>query len=130
MGTTANLAEAGRKMLGAQRLRAARQAREARVKFWRVAIVTSFFAVVLGGGMSVGAVVLVGKLRDAASAEESNARHQTAHIRRPLLDGTFCRDIVIDNQTSKTIGDKIERCDGGYVEPAFRPKAEFTWGGK
>ena len=35
----------------------------------------------------------------------------TAQIRRPLLDGTFCRNIVFDNNTSQSITDKVERCD-------------------
>jgi hypothetical protein len=43
MGTTVDTAEAGQETPGIQSARAARQLREARIRFWRVFVVSSFF---------------------------------------------------------------------------------------
>ncbi len=126
MSTAVHSAEAGRKT--PESLRAARQSREARVKFWRVFVVSSFFVVVLGANLVVGAVMMVGSYRAHASAEQAAAKGQTAHIRRPLLDGTFCRDIVFDNKSAYTVEDKITRCD--QAGRKGNGSSEFNWGGK
>ena len=111
------------------RLRAARQQREARIRFWRAFAVSSFFVVALGANLYVGAVVVVGKFGSPfASGKTTNA--QTAQIRRPLLDGTFCRNIVFDNDTAKSIEDKVERCDKVSNQPRGRTKTQFSWGGR
>ncbi|MBI5909291.1 MAG: hypothetical protein HY848_05000 [Betaproteobacteria bacterium] len=126
MNTAVGDIEADQKAL---RLRAARQQREARVRFWRVVAVSSFFIVALGANLYVGAVVVVGKFGNPfASAKAANG--QTAQIRRPLLDGTFCRNIVFDNSTAKSIEDKVERCDKVPNQPKGRIKTQFSWGGR
>ena len=107
---------------------AARHSREARVKFWRVFAVSSFFIVVLGANLFVGAVMMVGSYRAHASAAQVAAKGQTGHVRRPLLDGTFCRDIVFDNNSAQTVEDKIERCDAAGRKS--KSPMEFNWGGK
>ena len=110
--------------------RAARHARETRTKFWRVFVVSSFFVVVLGANLFVGAVVVFGNIRAQATAASDAANGQIARVTRPLLDGTFCRYTVFDNNTSNTIEDRVERCDAPRGKPKIRVKSEFTWGGK
>jgi hypothetical protein len=111
-------------------MRAARQSREARIRFWRVFMVSSFFVVMLGANLFVGAVVIGGRIRAHAAAEQAAANGRTAQIRRPLLDGTFCRNIVFDNNSAQTIADKVERCDQLGNKPGRKSKANFSWGGK
>ena len=104
--------------------------REARDKFWRVVIVSVFFAVVIGGNMILGAVVLIGNMQETAKAEVAAAeKRKTGKIFRPMLDGVFCRTTVFDNKTGEVQQDKIERCDD--ASPAGRNyKTGFVWGGK
>jgi hypothetical protein len=60
----------------------------------------------------------------------------TAQIKLPLLDGTFCRNIVFDNTTSHSIEDKVERCDGAPnaasppSPPSGNRRTQFSWGGR
>ena len=129
MGTTVDTAEAGQETPGIKSARAARQLREARIRFWRVFVVSSFFVVVLGANLFIGAVVMMGNLRTQVSADKTESNWQTARVRRPLLDGTLCRNIVFDNKTSQTISDKVERWDQGVVKPKVRSKTQFSWGG-
>lgn len=110
--------------------RAARQAREARIRFWRVLAVSVFFAAVLGANLYIGAVVVIGNFRSPVSADKVIANGRTALIKRPMLDGVLCRNMIYDNQTSNTIDDKIERCDQAVVEkPRGKSKTQFSWGG-
>jgi hypothetical protein len=51
-------------------------------------------------------------------------------VRRPLLDGTLCRDMMIDNKTARTIEDKVEPCNPVIDKPKAKSKPEFIWGGK
>jgi len=90
----------------------ARQAYETRIRFWRVCIVWTFFAAVLSANLYVGATVVIGNIRAHSGADTLAAFNKTGRTTRPLLDGTFCRNIVIDSKTSNTIDDRIERCDG------------------
>ena len=129
MGTTVDTAEAGQETPGIKSARVARQLREARIRFWRVFVVSSFFVVVLGANLFIGAVVMMGNLRTQVSADKTESNGQTARVRRPLPDGTLCRNIVFDNKTSQTISDKVERCDQGVVKPKVRSKTQFSWGG-
>jgi hypothetical protein len=76
-----------------------RRAREARVKYWRVLLVTTFFVVVLGGNLFVGAVLVSKALQTATT--ESPASFRIGRITFPLLDGVFCRHILIDNETAQ-----------------------------
>ena len=104
--------------------------REARAKFWRVVIVSVFFAVVIGGNMILGAVVLIGNMQETAKAEfAATEKRKTGKIFRSMLDGVFCRTTVFDNKTGEAQKDKIERCDD--ASPADRNyKTGFVWGGK
>ena len=110
--------------------RAARHAREARIKFWRVFVVLSFFIVVLSANLFVGAVVVFGNMRAQANTESAAASGKIARVTRPLLDGTFCRYTVFDNNTANTIEDRVERCDSPHDKPKIRTKSEFSWGGR
>ena len=126
MNTAVGDIEPGQNML---RLRAARQQREARVRFWRAFAVSSFFAVALGANLYVGAVVMMGNFGNPFDSGKT-APGSTAHIKRTLLDGTFCRTIVFDNNTSQSITDKIERCDKPASQPRGRERTQFSWGGR
>lgn len=110
--------------------RHARHSREARIKFWRVFIVTTFFAVVISANVLVGAVVLVGSLRAQSETQPLPANLKTARVTRPMLDGIFCRHMVFDNKTAATVEDKIERCDGEDRKRKTVVKPQFSWGGR
>jgi hypothetical protein len=111
-------------------VRAARHSRDARIRFWRVFIVAAFFAVVLSANLFVGAAVMFGSIRANADAENAAASNKTARMTRALLDGTFCRYTVFDNNSAQAIEDRIERCDLAGNKPKLKSKAEFSWGGK
>ena len=111
------------------KLRAARQQREARVRFWRAFAVSSFFVVALGANLYVGAVVMIGNLGNPFDSGKA-ADASTAQIKHPLLDGTFCRNIVFDNNTSNSISDKVERCDVLRNQPKSKTRSQFSWGGR
>lgn len=127
MSTAVGGIEAGRKTL---RMRVARQQREARIRFWRVFAVSSFFVVVLSANLIVGAVVVIGNMRSQISPEKTETLGQFARVKRPLLDGTFCRFILINNDTLQTIEDKVERCDKVTNQPRSRTRSQFSWGGR
>jgi hypothetical protein len=130
MSTDVDSTEVGRKMPTTKSVRATRQAREARLRFWRVSAVSAFFAAVLGANLYVGAVVAIGKFRSPVSADKVIANGRTALIKRPMLDGVLCRNIIYDNQTSHTIDDRVERCDQAVVsKPKGKSKTQFSWGG-
>jgi hypothetical protein len=122
--------EAGQISAAIARGMAARHARDGRVRFWRLVVVSAFFAVVLSANLFVGAVVVFGNMRVQANAEKAATNGQIARVTRPLLDGTFCRYTVFDNNTANTIEDRVERCDSPRGKPKIRAKSEFTWGGK
>ena len=112
-------------------VRAARQSHEARIRFWRVLIVTSFFVVMLGAYLFIGAVVMFGNNnKTQLTVTEATAAGKTTRIARPMLDGTFCRSTVYDNTSAETLEDKVERCDASRPKPKIKPRGEFTWGGK
>ena len=111
------------------RLRAARQQHEARLRFWRVFAVSSFFVVVLGANLYIGAVVMMGNYGNPFAVSKAPLG-QAAQIKRPLLDGTFCRNTVFDNNTSHAIEEKIERCDKKAEQPRGRTRTQFSWGGR
>lgn len=111
------------------RLRAARQQREARIRFWRVFAVSSFFIVALGANLYVGAVVMIGNFGNPFVIDNAPLS-STAQIKRPLLDGMFCRNIVFDNTTSHAIEDKVERCDKKANQQRGKTRTQFSWGGR
>ena len=126
MSTAVGGIEAGRNTL---RLRAARQQHEARLRFWRVFAISTFFVVGLGANLYLGAVVMMGNFGNPFAVSKAPLT-PTAQIKRPLLDGTFCRNIVFDNVTSHAIEEKVERCDKKANQPKGRAKTQFSWGGR
>ncbi len=127
MNTAVGGIEAGRNTL---RLRAARQQHEARIRFWRVFAVSTFFVVALGANLYIGAVVMMRNYGNPFVLDKAPLG-QTAQIKRPLLDGTFCRNIVFDNATSHTIEEKIERCDKKVAsQQKGKARTQFSWGGR
>src|ERR1700690_535205 len=122
--------DAGRKSL---MLRFARMRREKRIRFWRVCAVVAFFAVAIGGNLFIGMVALQKNFSDLIPffPSKSDGPARTAKIRTPMLDGTFCHNLVFDNTTAQAVTDTVERCDGArkrtptvtYAEPP-----RFTWG--
>jgi hypothetical protein len=103
--------------------RDARQRQEARVKFVRAAIVTAFFAAVMGANLYVGAVVVMGTIQ-SRSDDVSTAR--TGRVSKTLLDGTFCRAMTYDNTLAQITGDKIVPCD--ELKTRRRSANTFSWG--
>jgi hypothetical protein len=134
MDATVDMAEAGHNAPETKSLRAARRAREARIRFWRAFLVSTFFVIIIGANLFVGAVVMIGNMRGQSIFEKPAPLARTAQIRRPLLDGTFCRNIVFDNNTSLSVEDKIERCEQPAARKALLPvvksKTQFSWGGR
>lgn len=126
MSTTVGDIVAGRNTL---RLRAARQQHEARLRFWRVFAVSSFFVVALGANLYIGALVMMGNFGNPFAFSKAPLT-PTAQIKRPLLDGTFCRNTVFDNNTSHAIEEKVERCDKTASQPKVRARTQFSWGGR
>ena len=108
--------------------RAERRSREARAGFWRASIVTAFFIAVLAANLYVGAVVVVGRVQSQQAIP--GATGPTALITHPMLDGTFCRYSVFDNNTARTIEDKVELCGARGRVAAGTGKSDFSWGGK
>jgi hypothetical protein len=106
--------------------RALRRAREARVKFWRVAIVSGFFAVVLGANLVFGGVLAIKALTSNGSQAAGPVR--IGRVTFPMLDGVFCREVLFDNKTGRTTKDKISRCDGHAARS--RRGGTFNWGGR
>ncbi len=127
MSTVANLSSRkdGHDLPVARSERELRRVREARIKFWRVLIVSTFFVVVLGGNLFVGAVLMFKVLH--TSTADTAASMRIGRMTVPLLDGVFCRHVLIDNETSQTREEKISRCDD--KDPPSRPgSTQFRWG--
>jgi hypothetical protein len=98
-----------------------------------VFVVSAFFVIIIGANLFIGAVVVIGNFRGPGVVEKSAPLGHTAQVKRPLLDGTFCRNIIFDNNTSLSIEDKIERCEPlarKAVEPDVKRKTGFSWGGR
>ena len=129
MSTVADLLprKDGRGLPGGRRGRSLRRAREARIKFWRVSIVSVFFVLLLGGSLCAGAVLIVKALRTATV--ETAASTRIGRMTFPMFDGIFCRHVLIDNKTSQTKEEKISRCDGRDAASS-RIGSSFSWGGR
>ena len=128
MNTAVGDIEPDRKAL---RMRSARHQREARIRFWRVFVVSSFFVVALSANLYIGAVVVMGNIGgQSAVAKVLPGDGRAALVKRPLLDGTFCRTIVFDNNTANSMTDKVERCDKPADQPRGRTRTQFSWGGR
>lgn len=75
---------------------------EARAQFWRVTIVSSFFIIVLGASLFLGAVMVVGTFRSGDPSSELTSNGRAGRIARTLRDGTLCHYMVFDNKTAQT----------------------------
>jgi len=131
MDSPADSATSERKKPTMAPARTTRQSHDARVRFWRVFVVSVFFAIILSANLFVGATILFGNIWAQVSAEKDTTSSKTARITRPLLDGTFCRHMVIDNSSGNTIEDRVARCDSINGKPKkIQARTEFTWGGR
>lgn len=109
--------------------RGLRQTHEARAQFLGAAILSSFFVVALGASIFLGAVMVVGTLRESGGGGLM-ANGRTGRISRPLSDGTLCHYMVFDNKTAQTVEDRIGRCDENKPKPKVEKPAPFTWGSR
>ena len=125
MSTDADTADGGSAPRVPSR-RAALRAQETRLKFWRVAAVSAFFAVVMGANLFVGGVVLVGTMKTQNNAAELEASNRTGRVSRSMIDGTFCRFTTFDNKLAHSAADRIARCD--EWRPKRQSKTTFSWG--
>lgn len=106
---------------------------EKRVRFWRVVLIVAFFVVALCSNLFIGAAMIHGDVSDLLpfSFGKNEEPIHRAKIRRPLLDGTFCRNIVFDNATAQALVDNVERCDGAPRQPGYLygvGQPQFRWG--
>lgn len=106
-----------------QARRDALRRQETRVRRVRVLIVSAFFAVVMGANLYLGAVVVMGSLR---AEKDPKAATRSAIVSRTLLDGTFCRAIMYDNELAQTTSDKVVPCE--ELRPRRRGNTMFNWG--
>ncbi len=106
------------------------RSQQARLNFWRAAIVSVFFIVVAGASLFLGAVIVIGTIRGAGSANGLTADGRTARIARTLSDGTLCHYIVFDNKSAQAVEDRIGRCDEGKPKPKPEAPPAFKWGGQ
>ena len=87
---------------------------------------SSFFLVVVGASLFLGAVMVIGTIRGSDS--ELTADGRTARVARTLSDGRLCHYIVFDNKTAQAVEDRIGRCDEGKPKPKKEGSATFRWG--
>lgn len=128
MNTASRLTGDTTKMRAAETRRDLRRSQETRARFWHVVIVSSFFFVVLGAGLFLGAVMVLGALRSDGASSELTAEGRTGRIARSLHDGKLCHYIVFDNKTAQAVEDRIGRCDEGKPKPKKDTPATFNWG--
>jgi len=115
------------KMQAAGTRRDLQRSRDTRTSFWRVVIVSSFFVVVIGASLFLGAVMMIGTLRDQDGDLRADGR--TTRIARALRDGALCHYVVIDNRTAQALEDRIGRCDENKPKAKPAPVPTFRWGG-
>jgi hypothetical protein len=101
---------------------------EARSQFWQVAIVTSFFVIVLGASLFLGTVMVIGTFHGVDASNELTANGRAGRVARTLRDGTLCHYMIFDNKTAQTVEDRIGRCDENKPKPKQERPATFTWG--
>ena len=127
MNASPKMAGGAGKMQAAEARRDLQRSQEARTSVWRVAIVSSFFVVVVGASLFLGAVMMIGTFRGQQSDLRADGR--TTRIARALRDGTLCHYVVIDNQTAQAVEDRIGRCDENKPNPKPATVPTFRWGG-
>ena len=129
MKAPGNLTDGVGNLRPAEALRGRRQSREARAEFWGLALVSSFFIIVLGTSLFLGTVMVVGTLREDDSSNGLAENGRTGRIARTLPNGTLCHYVVFDNKTAQTVEDRIGRCDESRPKPKEQKPAAFSWGG-
>jgi hypothetical protein len=123
----ANLAGHSRK-LPANARRDLRRSHETRVNFLHAIIASSFFVVVLGASLFLGAVMVVGAFHSWNGSDSMTSDGRTGRVARPLSDGTLCHYMVFDNKTALAVEDRVGRCDEGKPKPKFERPRTFSWG--
>ena len=116
-------------MRPAEARRGLRQSHEARAQFWGLAVISSFFVIVLGTSLFLGAVMVVGTLHKDDTSSALTEIGRTGRIARTLPDGTLCHYVLFDNKTAQTVEDRIGRCDEVKPKPKEQKPAAFNWGG-
>jgi len=124
-----NLTGHGRK-LPAEARRDLRRSHETRINFLHALIASSFFVVVLGASLFLGAVMVVGAYRSWNGSDSMTSDGRTGRVARPLNDGTFCHYMVFDNKTALAVEDRVGRCDEGKPKPKLERPRTFSWGGR
>jgi len=124
-----NLTGHGRKS-SAEARRDLRRSHEGRVNFLHAAIASSFFVVVLGASLFLGAVMVVGAFSGWNGSDSITSDGRTGRVARPLSDGTLCHYMVFDNKTALAIEDRVGRCDEGKPKPKLERPRTFSWGGR
>jgi hypothetical protein len=127
MNASRDIAGGVGKIQAAEARRDLQRLQETRTSFWRAAIVSSFFVVVIGASLFLGAVMMIGTFRDQESELRTDGR--TTRIARALRDRTLCHYVVIDNKTAQALEDRIGRCDEGKPKPKPVTAPTFRWGG-
>jgi hypothetical protein len=115
------------KMQAAEARRDLLRSQETRASFWRTGVVFSFFVVVIGASLFLGAVIMIGTFREQESELRNDGR--TTRVARALRDGTLCHYVVIDNRTAQAVEDRIGRCDENKPKPKPVAIPIFRWGG-
>jgi hypothetical protein len=125
--SAANLAGHSRK-LPADVRRDLRRSHETRVNFLHAIIASSFFVVVLGASLFLGAVMVVGAFHSWSGSDSMTSDGRTGRVARPLSDGTLCHYMVFDNKTALAVEDRVGRCDEGKPKPKLERPRTFSWG--
>ena len=121
MGAISPFASHVVKMRAVAARRDLRRSQQTRARFWHVVVVSSFFFIVVGTGLFLGAVMVIGVLRSNSGKAELTAEGRTGRIARSLQDGKLCHYILFDNKTAQTVEDRIARCDEGKPKPERDP---------
>ena len=119
---------ANARKLPAKAQRDLRRSHEGRVNFLQAIIASSFFVVVLGVTLFLGAVMAVGAFRSWSGSDSMTSDGRTGRVARPLNDGTFCHYMVFDNKTALAVEDRVGRCDEGKPKPKLERPRTFSWG--
>ena len=127
MNATSGLTGSAGKTQAVEARRDLHRSQQTRTSFWHAAIVSSFFIVMVGATLFLGAVMVFGTFLGQGNEPTANGR--TTRIARALRDGTLCHYVVIDNKTAQAVEDRIGRCDEGKPKPKPETVPKFIWGG-
>lgn len=105
-----------------------RRSHESRINFFHAIVASSFFVVVFGASIFLGAVMVVGAIRGWNGSDAMTGDGRTGRVARPLNDGTLCHYMVFDNKTALAVEDRIGRCDEGKPKHKVERPRTFSWG--